>query len=385
MVVNLANHAETVSPMLALLERKGGLLRELRPEVPCYYRTDSARLSSRLAKIVSDIPGESYVRLALECLWLKDVVTRTDARLVSSFLMRAHLVALVTKIALLPGLPVVLNIHEHMTESAPFLYPLARDRFLMRRITRHLFPRANRIVVVAQALERDLVTRYGVPASMIDVVLNGHDLTRIRAAAAEPLEAHWALQQRQPGEASAESRTIVAIGRLVHLKGYDLLIRAVAKVRGKRDVRLMLIGEGEERAELGRLVSELGLTDTVMFCGHQENPWRFAARADVLALTSRTEAFPSVLVEAMALGVPILATACSAGVAECLQNGACGLIVPTGDVDAIAAGLERLLDDAELRATVAAKGLARAASLGLTTMQRRYESVLTDVIESRRT
>lgn len=371
--------------MLALLERKGGLLRELRPEVPCYYRTDSARLSSRLAKIVSDIPGESYVRLALECLWLKDVVTRTDARLVSSFLMRAHLVALVTKIALLPRLPVVLNIHEHMTESAPFLYPLARDRFLMRRITRHLFPRANRIVVVAQALERDLVTRYGVPASMIDVVLNGHDLTRIRAAAAEPVEAHWALPQRQPGGASAESRTIVAVGRLVHLKGYDLLIRAVAKVRGKRDVRLMLIGEGEERAELERLVSELGLKDTVVFCGHQDNPWRFAARADVLALTSRTEAFPSVLVEAMALGVPILATACSAGVAECLLDGACGLIVPTGDVDAIAAGLERLLDDAELRATVAAKGLARAASLGLSTLQRRYESVLTDVIESRST
>ena len=384
-VINVANHAQTVSPVVALLERSGGLLGELRPDVPCLSRVDPARATSRFATIGADIPGESFARLALECLWLKDVVTQTGARLVSSFLMRAHVVALVTKIALLPRLPLVLNIHEHMTESAPFLYPRARDRVLMRWITRHLFPRADRVIVVAEELERDLVTQFGVPAKMIDVVLNGHDIARLRAAAAEPLEPPWMRQRGSAGRASTESHTVVAVGRLVHLKGYDLLMHALVKLRQTRDVRLILVGDGEQRAELERLATQLGLHDIVMFAGEQENPWRFVARADLVALTSRTEAFPSVLVEAMALGVPVLATASSAGVRECLRDGACGLIVPAGDIDAIAAGIDRLLGNAELRASLVAEGLARAASFDLLTAQRRYESVLTEVIDSRST
>ena len=86
----------------------------------------------------------------------------------------------------------MLNLHEHITGSAPYFYPLGRDRAMVRWITRHLFARADRIVVVAEELKRDLVSSYGVPAEMIVVVHNPLDVDRVRAEGARPLGVQWA-------------------------------------------------------------------------------------------------------------------------------------------------------------------------------------------------
>jgi glycosyltransferase involved in cell wall biosynthesis len=375
-VVNYANNAHDLKPVVALLERHGELLDELDAGIPCLARLDRRAATSR-GSLVERIPGELFLRLLPECLWLARTVKETDAGVVSSFLMRAHLVALFTKLVLMPKLTVVLNVHEHMTESAPFLYPSTRDRSLMRWITRHLFPRADRIVAVVQELKRDLVQSYGVPGSLIDVAHNPHDIKRVRAEARANLELEWMHRGAE--------HTIVAVGRLVPLKGYDVLLRAVASLRATRDVRLTIVGDGPALGDLQTLATKLGIAGAVTFAGNQSNPWRFVARADVFALTSRTEAFPSVLVETMSLGVPVLATDCSAGVRECLRDGACGLLVPPEDPGAIARGLERLFGDAELRAAFAVAGRARAEEFDDPAVQRRYESILADAMASRTT
>ena len=375
--VTYVNNAHSVKPVVALLERKGGLLGELSPGVSLLSRVDRTTAPSVAANLALEIPGETFVRLGLECRWLRRVIRQSGAVVTSSFLMRAHIVALMTKILLLPRMKVVLNIHEHMTESAPYFYPLTRDRAMVRWITRNLFPRADRIVVVAEELKRDLVSSYGVPAAMIDVAHNPFEIDHIRAEGTRPLGTEWAAP---PGR-----RTIVAVGRLVHLKGYDLLLRAVAQLRRKRDVRLILIGDGDDREKLEQLSASLGLKEFVTFAGQRNSPWPFIAAAAVLAVTSRTEAFPSVLAEAMALGVPVLATDCSGGVRELLRDGACGLLVPMEDVDAIAGGLDRLLEDRELRASFIAAGHERIQPFNVPDAQRRYEKILTDVIAQRAT
>jgi len=379
-VVNLANHARAVSPVVALLERSGGLVRELHPGVPCFARTTRERAPSETIVTESRVPGASLARLASECRWLRRVADETGAQVVSSFLMRAHVVALLTKMLFAPHLRVVLNIHEHLSESAEHFYPRAADRALMRLVARRLFRRADRIVVVARELERDLVANFGVPARLIDVAYNGHDLTQIRASAREPVDLCW---PPSTTDHAGATRIIVAVGRLVHLKGYDLLLRALAKLRSTWDARLVLVGDGEDRASLEHLAVQLNVRDAVLFAGQQLDPWRWMARADVLALTSRTEAFPSVLVEAMAVGVPILATDSSAGVSECLLDGACGLIVPPNDCDAIATGIDRLFRDGHLRASLVATASARADAFDLVSAQQVYERILTDLIESR--
>jgi glycosyltransferase involved in cell wall biosynthesis len=320
------------------------------------------------------LPAASALRLARECIRLKSVIDRTGAEVVSSFLMRSHLVALLTKQFLAPRLRVVLNIHEHWTDSTPYLYPKARDRAVMRWVTRTFFPRADRIVVVAAELRRDLVENHGLLAERISVAHNPLDIARIRSAARQPLPDAYADLGDRP--------MIVAVGRLVRLKAIDLLVEAFARVRPGTGAELVIVGDGDERPALERLTRKLGVAGGVRFVGWQTNPWSFMGRARALALTSHTEAFPSVLTEALVLGTPTLATSSSAGVRECVDNGACGLLVKPGNVEAIAAGLRRLLADESLRAELSARGREWVKPYALTAAVRNYEAILRHVRES---
>lgn len=205
--LNYVNNASAIEPVVGLLHRCGALLSELASgTVIRAYRHDGIRPGWRDA-LVGALPGSSFAKLVPECAWLRATVVAEQTPIVSSFLMRAHVVALLTKLLLIPRLRVVLNVHEHMTESARYLYPKAGDRALMRVITRQLFPLAERIVVVAEELRRDLVETHGVPADQVTVVHNAVDIARVRAAAQEPV-VEWPDAARAP-------RTVVTVGRLV--------------------------------------------------------------------------------------------------------------------------------------------------------------------------
>jgi glycosyltransferase involved in cell wall biosynthesis len=171
---------------------------------------------------------------------------------------------------------------------------------------------------------------------------------------------------------------VVSVGRLVQLKGFDLLIHAFAKVRVSPKARLIIVGEGEQREELEALISELDVRDRVALLGTQANPWKYMARADVVALASRSEAFPNVIGEALALGRPVIATECSPGVAEYLDHGRYGMLVAPNDVDALAAGLERILSDEALRQRYAAAAPSRADSFDVQRIADRYETLLVE-------
>jgi glycosyltransferase involved in cell wall biosynthesis len=368
--VTYVNAAREVRPVAALLQRYGALLPELRSDVPSFDLSAGFPSKGRAADFLDNVPGWTVVRLAHECRALAALVRETGATTVSSFLMRAHLVALLTKRFYTPQLRVILNIHEHWSGSTPYLYPKWRDRWLMRWITRRLFPAADGIVTVASEVRRDLIEEYGLAPERIHVAFNPLEIDRITDEARSDLPPEI--------ERFMSVATVVGVGRLVPLTGYDLLIRAVARLRSTMDVRLVLVGDGSERAPLEALAQRLGVGPSVYFAGWQANPWRFIARARALALTSFTEAFPCVLSESLALGVPVVATDCSAGVRELLQDGACGVIVPHSDADAIAGGLARVLTDEGARSRLAARGRRRVEEFRPSTAIPLYERILRD-------
>jgi glycosyltransferase involved in cell wall biosynthesis len=148
-------------------------------------------------------------------------------------------------------------------------------------------------------------------------------------------------------------------------------------------VRLLIVGDGDERGELESLTARLGLEQDVRFVGWQGNPWAYMARADVVAVSSRTEAFPCVLTEAMALGVPTVAAECSAGIRDCLDGGSAGLLVPPDDPPALARALHRVLTDRALAASLGASGRTRVAAFHLPDAVDAYESILLDVLAGR--
>lgn len=128
----------------------------------------------------------------------------------------------------------------------------------------------------------------------------------------------------------------ITIGRLDVMKDHATMIRAFAKVKAKRESRLLIIGEGKERSNLEALIASLNLNGTVKLAGAIENPYPYLKHADVFVLSSVFEGFGNVLVEALSLGKKVVSTNCIGGPAHILDHGTYGKLVPVGDVDELA-------------------------------------------------
>jgi glycosyltransferase involved in cell wall biosynthesis len=206
---------------------------------------------------------------------------------------------------------------------------------------RSIYRRAYRVVAVSQQLACDLVKELNLPAEKVVAIPNPLALEEIREAAVASVS-HRFFSEGVP--------VLMAAGRLHPRKDFPTLVRAVADLRKRRDVRLIVLGEGPERSKLEMLVQSLGLSDVVDLPGFVSPPWPWMARADVFALSSWGEGWPGVLGEALALGIPVVATDCPTGPREILDNGRFGPLVPVGDVSAMSVALEAMLDDPPDRA-----------------------------------
>jgi glycosyltransferase involved in cell wall biosynthesis len=148
------------------------------------------------------------------------------------------------------------------------------------------------------------------------------------------------------------------VGNLRPVKNQSLLIRACAKLRQSgKDLELRIAGEGEERKNLVALAASTGLGERLKLCGSVDDVPGFLRQLDLFVLSSDSEQHPNALNEAMACGLACVSTRVGC-VTELLDDGRCGRIVPPGDIDAMAAAMHELLDDARQRQT-----LGRAARL----------------------
>ncbi|MEN6493745.1 MAG: glycosyltransferase, partial [Thermoguttaceae bacterium] len=147
-----------------------------------------------------------------------------------------------------------------------------------------------------------------------------------------------------------------AVGRLAAEKDFPSLIRAVDRLfRDGRNVELMLVGEGDERGPLETLVDQLKLTDRVHFLGHRTDLIGLYEAMDAFVLSSRREGLPNVVLEAMAMEVPVIATRI-AGLPKLIEHETSGLLVEPEDTEGLTAALGQLLADPDRRRTLAAAG-----------------------------
>ena len=135
----------------------------------------------------------------------------------------------------------------------------------------------------------------------------------------------------------------MGVGRLTPQKDFPTLIRAFAEVRCQQKVRLIILGEGEERSKLESLTKELEIETEVSFPGFVDNPFQYMKRASVFVLSSRWEGMPNALLQAMACGTPVVSTNCKTGPEEILENGKWGHLVPVGNVEALSSAIRETL------------------------------------------
>jgi glycosyltransferase involved in cell wall biosynthesis len=149
---------------------------------------------------------------------------------------------------------------------------------------------------------------------------------------------------------------VLGVGRLTSQKDFPTLIRAAAEVHSQRPVRLMILGEGEDRASLEQLAQELGMGGDAALPGYVDNPYAYLSRAALFVLSSVHEGLPTVLIEALAVGSPVVATDCRSGPREILDDGRLGRLVPVGDATTMAGAIIAALD--EPRPPITASDLA---------------------------
>ena len=154
--------------------------------------------------------------------------------------------------------------------------------------------------------------------------------------------------------AAKEKYTVISAGRLDAQKNFPLLIRAVALVHEKHpNVRLRIIGEGDQRAELEKMIASQKLENIVELAGYTTNVYRELANADVYVMTSQDEGFPNALSEAMAVGLPTVSYLCHEGIRDLVQDGVNGILVTKATDQAIAEAICRLIEDEKLRGKIA--------------------------------
>jgi glycosyltransferase involved in cell wall biosynthesis len=211
------------------------------------------------------------------------------------------------------------------------------------RLQRFAFSMAHKVVANSTAAA-NAVAGEGVPAERIEVIRNGLDISAI------------------PGRQRAREavRTIVIVANLRAEKRHEVLLSAMRTVTARHpDARLLIVGAGPRRRALQALAADWGLTSFVQFLGHQDDVGAALAAADIFALASRSEASPNALIEAMAAGLPAVATAVG-GVPEIVSDGETGLLVPVDDAAAFARALLRLMDEPALAARMGAAARRRA-------------------------
>lgn len=236
----------------------------------------------------------------------------------------------------LADVPTRLVVSERNTLSVRAARSSERSLRALPAMIRRFYRWADAVTAVSDGVADDLARVSGIERSQIVTTWNPVVSPALVQAAAQPLDHPWF----RPGEPPI----VLGAGKLRPQKDFGTLIDAFARLRAKRPARLVILGEGPEESGLRVRARRLDVSPDVAFEGFVANPFAYMARASVFALSSAWEGLPSVLIQAMACGCPVVSTDCPSGPAEILEGGALGPLVPVGAPDALADAILRVLE-----------------------------------------
>ncbi|MDJ0702074.1 MAG: glycosyltransferase [Leptolyngbyaceae cyanobacterium MO_188.B28] len=235
----------------------------------------------------------------------------------------------------LAGVSTQILVTEHNTLSRSINQLKGLKRRLIPLGVKRLYPLADHIVTVSKGARDDLQHWINSPGATVEAIYNPVITDDLYQKAEVAVDHPWF----QAGEPPV----ILGVGKLERQKDFPMLIRAFAQVRSQQPCRLAILGWGPDKPELEALIADLGLAEDAALLGYVDNPYAYMARSRLFALSSAWEGLPTVLIEAMALGVPVVSTNCKSGPEEILNQGEFGNLVPVGDNNAMAESILAIL------------------------------------------
>nr|MBP3724350.1 glycosyltransferase [Campylobacter sp.] len=239
-------------------------------------------------------------------------------------------------------------------------------------LTKWLYKKANLIICVSNLIKQDLENNFGIKTQKI-VIYNPYDIEKITKLSIE-----------QPNFEICE-KSIICVGSLKAVKNHQMLIRAFSKISDK-EYKLYILGEGRLLKDLQNLVSELNLDNRVVFLGFDNNPYKYLSKAKIFVLSSNSEGFPNVLVEAMICGLPVISTDCKSGPREILAQNTdinlqlkndielakFGILTPINDIDKMTKAINLMIQDENLRNQYAKSIATRAMDFDISFIKKQY-------------
>jgi glycosyltransferase involved in cell wall biosynthesis len=249
-----------------------------------------------------------------------------------SHLNHANVIALIAGYLSRTNTPIIVVAHN--TLSVARATQLRGN--VVKLIMKWLYPRANAVATVSLAAARDMEVELGLPVNSVHTIYNPIVDHRLFTQAQEVTEEKWLKPNSPP--------LYLSIGRLTEQKDFVTLLKSFALVKEHLDARLIILGEGELRQDITLLIKDLGIADSVSLPGFVKNPYPYLKAASAFILSSRWEGLPTVLVEAMACGCPVIATDCPSGPLEILEQGKYGTLVPIGNFQALSQAMIQVLN-----------------------------------------
>ncbi len=227
---------------------------------------------------------------------------------------------------------------------------------------RYLYPTADAVVALSNDAKRDLAEFVWGDGSNIIKIPNPVDIDQIRSMNKEPVSHKWFIDN---------NTIILGVGRLVPKNDFESLLEGFDRFKSEPKEKLVILGDGRKRDELQRYVEKKGISG-VDFVGYVDNPYKYMAKADVFALTSKYEGMPNTILEALACGTPIVATDSPGGTSDILAGGQYGRLADVGDTSEIA----RLLGEATSSEHNKEQLKERAQRYSIKTIARRYQDLI---------
>ena len=261
---------------------------------------------------------------------LVEYLRRRRPRVLLTAMPHANLLGLAAKA--IARVPTDVFVSERLASSAFERAPL-KVRVALR--LRFAYRAATGIIAVSNGVAADLRARGRLAGSPIQVVPNPVVTPRIERLASEPVRHPWLAPGGPP--------LILGVGRLHRQKNFALLVDAFARLRRDLDARLLILGEGAEKDRLRQRIERWGLDKVAELAGRVDNPYAFMAKASLFVTSSSWEGLPGALIEAMAVGCPVVSTDCPAGPREILRGGRLAPLVPCRDPEALAGAMAEVL------------------------------------------
>ncbi len=243
--------------------------------------------------------------------------------------LHGNLIAVWAKLLANTNTRVVLTEHNTFSLENKAMYP--RMQRLNALLVRWFYPLSSELIAVSKGVAEDLSDSVGIDRNRIKVIYNPIINDTLFVKARRVPDHPWFQNSQYP--------IVISVGRLTEQKDYPMLLDAFHIVSKQAAARLIILGEGEDRNSLERKVKTLGLQDVVLLPGFVDNPYAYLAHSSVFVLSSKWEGLPTVLVEAMACGLPVISMDCPSGPREILQNGRYGRLIPVGDLAALSSAI----------------------------------------------